>query len=386
MLGLVQEVNKYNDKNIAKILLSSGDTVYIEVSPDVKKGKVVEVNIDSGDYTISPVNFSKRKKRTSIKFGFVEDIETDELTSKPLIIKELGANPQAIGKDVSKGYTAVSDTSFYGGFGGYNFFYADKAYTMHKADTHIRIAGNIIEGSSIITGQTLRIYLEKLVDLSMFNKAGIDFMKTIKNNLAKSKFMVDLLGVYGTVLLEGVQSYCIEGFGLEVFENFQNAISLIQNKKIDLSSLTDFLKNYTDLKDVIEFKIVYIDKEKVKTNPSDKIIIPFEFFGKMYIITHFRAVTTSQTIEYDYKKISISNENHIVTPKEKLEVDNLEFMKPFYLNKETGALKILNDVLEIDTKKLVFSIEESEIIGTDKIELKVGSKGILINTLGTSNL
>jgi len=385
VLGLIQEVKKDKDKNIARVLLASGDIIHLEVSPELSEGKIINVDTSKGDYSVSPVNYSDKKKRTSIKFGYVENAK-GTLTSKPLIIKELGASPQAIGKDITKAMSAVSETCFYGGYGGYNFFYADRVCTIHKADTHIRIAGNILEGSSIATGQTLRIYLKKILDMNHFNQPGKDFMKKIKQNLYKSKFMVDLLGVYGSVLLEGVESYCVEGVGLEVFENFRNSISLMNDKKIDLSSLVDFLSNYTKLEDIIEFKIVYTNKDKVQINNPNEIILGFDFFGKSYIITHFKAITYTQTIEYDYKKLIINNENHLVTKREKLEVDEFEFMKPFYVNKTSKNLKILNDTLEIDTNKLILSIKELEAIGTDKIELKVGSKGFLINTLGTSNL
>lgn len=397
-LGVVEEIKNDSEdgRMIATIEMSDGERVALRTSADISEGDVVEiVNVRNG-YEIKAVEYFDKEKIHSPKYGFT--YEKDSVDGNPFYIPEI-ADGKVYGQ-LSRGYLASSYSGAMIGFGITNYTYYDDTTKYTKSLNRVGIEGNKVYGESLAKGISASFYLASL-DTDKYIKSTTDKMrKAVTKAINNIPFLVNTIGIHGFLYVASSTIYKIEASGKGCLSNFIsiNDIELVNNEVLhsNLEPIRAYVSNYIDLSDVISFEMLLYPADTssssgsaTATSKGNSLAVELNIilFNKNYMINSLIINHKEGVFQYTRNNIQTSNKYKFDTDSMELITNNIDIPKPFYLNKDTGQLTVINEEqLRVSIKNLKFAVTEFDIVGTDKITLEVDGKGLLVDMAGTSHL
>lgn len=385
--GIVADIAK-NDEDktfVAKIILSNGNEISAKVSKALDIGDTVEVTFNGQDLTIKLANLYETTKKHSAKYGFLGEKNTG---GKPFAIRET-ENSHYIG-NVEAGHCSSSPSATITGYGITNYDYYDDTSKITKAINYTGIEGNVIVGTSLAKGFTFKAYIEKITDFSFLEIDDEQMKNDLVSQVSLNPFLINTIGVHGFLYLLASDIYKIELSGkgsLSQFLNLQPIQVKGQKLEVDLYNLANRLDENIDISKAFE-GYMFLQPDNVNSTQvnTDYEPIKITLFGKKYLVLEVKIHTTNKIYHY-YNEVKYDSAVTSFRARDyKLDIDNLYFTRGFFINPDTNKFTINNEQLTMNASHLTANVKSLKTFAVDEIRFQVGTKGILIDMNGASNI
>ena len=390
--GLVIKVEKSKDKNsiYATIVLSTGKKVIAKTNMKTKIEDVVQVSITPKGVSAEPITTYSKKKHFSARYGFLDVRDTTD--GKPFSIMEMEGGKE-IG-NIAYGHVGLSKEGIILGYGISNFDYFDKIGKISKSLNYTGIEGNVIWGSSLEKGNSLKFSVNKILHSQYIKMSGDKLNSALEKSKDSLKFLIDVIGTHGLLYVFSSSIYKIEGSGTKMLSNLLS-LSKIEfgsdNIDNNLSSILQHISTKIDVSSVIDF-VIFLTKEDDKKNSdgtdgkTDTKKISITLFNNKYTISEIKVHTPKKVYHYVKSMYYDGSEYRIDANDLIWSITNLKIKKGIYINPDDNKFSINNKSLTMNAFKLISNITSSDTIASDTINLKVGQKGIKIDVTGASNI
>ena len=384
--GLVLKTEKSKDVDtlFATVLLSSGKEVVVKTNLKTKAGDVINISMDAEGVKAEPVNTYDTKKSFSARYGFLSKKKSDD--GKPFSVMEMEGG-KIIG-NIAHGHCSFSKQGSMIGYGITNFDYFDEIGKITKSLNYTGIEGNVVWGSSLVKGNSLKFSINKLLTQEYITMSGDEIKNSIKKAVDSMKFLIDTIGVHGIMYILGASIYKIEGSGDKILSNILSLSEIkFGDKKIknNFSSVLNHIKDKISISDSLDF-VIFLSEDDGEKDSSSTKKLSVTLFDKKYIVSEIKIHSSDKVYHY-VNSMLYDGETYEIDATDLIwAIDNLKIRKGIYINPNSNTVSINNDKLTLNAFNLVNNVKSLASIAQDTITLKVGQKGLKIDITGTSNI
>ena len=397
-LGVVTNLLKSDDNTsiIAEVSLANGSIISMKVGGDVSVGDYFNVNVTPNGVKLEPTAIYDKNTSYSVRFGAIDSKDLE--STSPFSIYEVGDKTR-IGTQEG-GHCSSSNKAVMVGHGITNYQYFDEIGGVTKILHSSGIEGNMIFGSSLEDGLSIRFYIEQVKDPDALEISPDDFLKSLQS-ASVNEFLINTIGTQGMLFSTISSIYKIEGSGnstLSEFlsiqdfnvsdKTFKTNLSPLYNKIVDNLSIldtTDFVIHISEIEDN-NSGLGKANSGSASKNKVDDKIIKIVLFGTEYKVNEIKINSKGNIYHYVDNLLYENNSYKIIAKDLILRVDNLVFEKGIFINPGNNNLFILNDKLTINALEIDYNLDSLKAFAKDEIKLQVGGKGIKIDYTGSSNL
>ena len=385
--GLVTDVSKNKDTSeiYATIYLSTGKKIVVKSNFKTKPKDIVKVLMGTEGIEIEPISNHDEQKYFSARYGFLSTQKAKD--GKPFSILEMSGG-KTVG-NIAHGHMGLSKQASMIGYGITNFNYFDETGKISKAINSAGIEGNVVWGTSLEKGNSLRFSISELTDHSYITMESDDLKKALKNIADSAKFLIDTIGAHGLLYIAGSSIYKIEGSGKKMLSNILSLDEIKFNNKTLKNSFSSLLQHINDkisIGDSLDFVIFLTKSGNGDNGTTNTKKITIKLFNKKYDVSEVKIHTVNKVYHYVNSMYYDGEEYHIDATDLIWAITNLKIKNGIYINPGNNKVSINNESLTMNAFKLINNITSSETIAQDKITLKVGQKGIKVDIAGASNI
>ncbi len=385
-IGIGKVVNVFIDSTNtikADVKLDSGGYIKAVLgSEKINEDDIVYVMKDDfGRYYLTHKTSYNQSLFTYLESPFYTTVAGDFITGVTLL--DIGNDSFVINFDLlNSGSLAIGSDIAYMGVDYVNYVAIKNDTSIRKFESGTLIEGPLIKGFSFDKKISFEFLIGKVRDDLLHLKSIQDIGKII---VKSTNSFAEIMGKYGAQLISISEVYKIKGVGIGSYVELiaidpSFASDYLDDVRTNFSKLTEELNALKINPDVIiEFDLV-LSKTPYNSN------ISISFFGEIYYVTYFKAITLDgNRIEISAKHIKLNNTDILKTNISEMKFNKIFVNNAFYVNEGETSLAILNPKLTLLLRDAVLSVDKYEITATDYIDMHVGGKGFYIDIYGTSS-
>jgi len=385
-IGIGKIVNVFIDPTNAiraDIKLDGGGYIKAVLgSEKINEGDIVYVlKDDLGRYYLTHKTSYNQSLFTYLESPFYTTITGDFVTGITLL--DIGNDSFVINFDLlNSGSLVVGSDIAYMGVDYVNYVAIKNNSSIRKFENGTLIEGPLVKGFSFDKKISFEFLIGEVRNDLLHLKSIQDIGKII---VKSTNSFAEIMGKYGAQLISISEIYKIKGVGMGSYVELiaidpSFASDYLGNTKTNFSKLTGELNVLGINPDmIIEFDLVL---SKVPYNSN----ISISFFGEIYYVTYFKAITLDGNhVEISAKHTKLNNTDVLKTDISEMRFNKIFVNNAFHINEGETSLAILNPKLTLLLRDAVLSVDKYEITATDYIDIHVGSKGFYVDIYGTSS-